>query len=269
MSKTTNLLAMLAKDGPMTTRQMVAAGWSREFLRGTLMRLLDEGRLTSAAIPGAQGGAMIYTAAPPRVPQQKQRKIDVATIADRIPPEQKKGPGGAPRKGPGELRRWTLQELRDHCVITLTGCWEWRLAPGIAPRSEHSRRHVCVVHGGEMWTARRLGYFLMYGKLPAPGLRLSAAKCLNPRCQNPMHCTPLTESEKTLLAAAQGHLNTPHRRAAIAAGKRAASKVGMTMEKAQQIRATEGAAEQHCGQYGISKSMFNRIRKGRAWAEHP
>lgn len=193
----------------------------------------------------------------------------MSTTKNRIPPELHRTAGGRPRKTDEELRRWTLQEIREHCFVTINGCWEWRLRHGVTPKSERAQCYVSAIHGGEMFHVRRLAWILMTGKRPDDGLHVVPTKCGNPRCQNPMHATLLTQAQKTRAAAARGAFSTPERAAAVAAGKRASTKTGMTMEKAEQIRSTQGRADEHCAAFGISKSMFNRIRSGNAWAATP
>lgn len=173
---------------------------------------------------------------------------------------------GRPKMAPEERRAWTLLEIRAHCIVTVTDCWEWRSKPGQTPQTEHALRYVCVKHEGKVMLLRRAAYLLMYGSLPE-GKKIVPAKCMNPRCNNPAHCRPLNESQKGKLAAARGSFATAHRRAAIAAGKQAASTTGMTMEKARRIRGITGRAEDHCHEFGIGKAMFNRIRRGDAWKE--
>jgi hypothetical protein len=173
---------------------------------------------------------------------------------------------GRPKMPTEQRRAWTLPEIKAHCLVTLNECWEWRTKPGTTPATEHSLRYVCVKHEGAVMLLRRVAYKLMYGSLPE-GKKIVPAKCLNPRCNNPMHCRPLTESEKGQLAALRGSFDTPQRRRAIARGKQAATNTGMTMEKARRIRGITGPAEKHCHEFGIGKAMFNRIRGGRAWKE--
>jgi hypothetical protein len=171
-----------------------------------------------------------------------------------------------PRKSPQDLRRWTLAEIRAHCLETVRGCWEWRTRPGVTPRTEHSQRYTCVKHGGQVLPLRRVAYALMFGQAPE-GKSIVPARCNNQRCHNPAHCTPMTESQKGRLAAARGSFSTEQRKQAIAQAKQAASTTGMTLDKARQIRAITGRAEDHCAAFGISKSMFNRIRKNLAWKD--
>lgn len=171
-----------------------------------------------------------------------------------------------PRLPQHQLRVWTIWELRDHCLITLRGCWEWRLRPGIAPSSEHARRYVSVKHEGKVTTARRLAYELTHGPVP-DGMRVVPARCQNPRCQNPWHAKPMTESQKNKLAAERGAFATQERAEAIAKGKQASTRTGMTMEKADRIRRITGRADDHLDEFGICRAMFNRIRRNLAWID--
>lgn len=181
-------------------------------------------------------------------------------------------PPGAPRLKPGrkplpleQRKLWTLPDIREHCRITLTDCWEWKFVGQV---SDHQRRYKCLVHGGQRHSARQVAYLLVFGKLPAADLNLSPAKCLNPHCISPFHCRPVTESEKCLIGSRRGTFATPERARNIARGKQAHnSKLPGGMEAARQIRRTAGAAREHAPMYGISVSMFNAIRRGVAWKE--
>lgn len=166
---------------------------------------------------------------------------------------------------PEQMKRWTLIEIRDRCRVTLTDCWEWKFS---GPVKDHVRRFKQVKHAGKPETVRQVAYMLMYGKRPPEGFKLSPAKCLNPYCNNPMHCRPVTESEKCLIGSRRGTFATPKRAAAIARAKQAANgKLPEGMETARRIRATTGPATVHAPKYGISVSLFNRIRRGEAWKE--
>lgn len=170
---------------------------------------------------------------------------------------------------PEQRKTWTLPMLQACCRVTLTGCWEWCGASGRKPpNSEHLRCHPTVEHAGERLLVRRLAWKLVHGKDAAPDKLIAAVKCGNLRCQNPFHCKPVTEAEKSRLAAQRGSFATPHRCRACAEGKRAHTTTGMTLEKARRIRETKGPAHEHCKAYGISPGMFNRIRSGKAWREY-
>lgn len=166
-------------------------------------------------------------------------------------------------------RAWTLIELRARCFITLKECWEWRTAQRQIPPTEHGRRYPQVAHRGENETVRRLAWQLATGRELEAHLKVAPTKCRNPRCQNPWHNQPMTESERQLLAASEGSFSTPERRRAVAEGRRKSLLAGTKLdwEKVKRIRAIEGAADKHCAEFDISASMFNRVRSGKNWKE--
>lgn len=173
--------------------------------------------------------------------------------------------GGRKPMRPEDLHRWTLVEIRSRCFVTLTDCWEWRLGNGKQSLSEHARNYANVMHGGQMIQVRRVAWELASGRPVPEGMRVVPAKCGNTRCNNPWHNKPMTESAKSKLAAERGSYSTPHRRQAVAEGRRRSAV--LDMDKARAIRAIAGPAHEHCEAFGISASMFNRIRSGKAWKE--
>lgn len=176
-------------------------------------------------------------------------------------------PSGRKPGNPADYRRWTLIEIRGHCFVTVNDCWEWRLAPGKAPSSEHARRYTNVMHGGETVLVRRLAWELANGRSVPQGMRVLPVRCENQRCNNPFHNKPVTEAQKSQLAAARGAFSSPHRRQAVAEGRRRSASAVLDMDKARAIRVMTGPAHEHCTAFGISVSMFNRIRAGKAWRE--
>jgi hypothetical protein len=175
-------------------------------------------------------------------------------------------PGRKPTP-PEQRKHWTLADIRAHCFITVTDCWEYRPSRRHkqGPRQEFTDRFITVHHGGERVLLRRLAWSLVYGPVPE-GKGISPAKCGNPRCHNPMHCKPVTEREKSQLASARGSFSTPHRILACALGKQQSAAAKLDPEKVRQIRAIEGPAYKHCADFGISAGMFNRVRSGKAWS---
>lgn len=164
-------------------------------------------------------------------------------------------------------KRWTLLDLRGRCLVTLSECWEWRLADRTVPTSEHARAYPNVQHDGENIQVRRLTWQLVTGREVPEGMNVVPVKCSNPRCVNPWHNKPVTAAEKGQRAAAEGAFSTPHRRQACAEARRRSAVVVLDMDKARAIRGMTGPAHENCRQFGISASMFNRVRSGKAWRE--
>jgi hypothetical protein len=164
-----------------------------------------------------------------------------------------------------QMKAWTILELRARCFVTVCDCWEWRTAEGKIPPSEHGRRFPNVNHKGENITVRRLAWELVNGRRVPDGMKASPEKCCNPRCQNPWHTRPVTEAQRQQRTAAEGGYSTPARKRAIALGRRKSAVVKLDEDKAARIRSIKGPAHLHCAEFGIDKSMFNRIRRGESW----
>ena len=175
-----------------------------------------------------------------------------------------KRPGRAPM--PLEARkRWTLSEIQSRCRVTLSGCWEWICS---AAASEHERCSKQIEHAGQCMGVRRVSYLLMYGSLPNDGRQIVPAKCMNPRCMNPAHARALTVKEKVAIAIKRGTFVTPERTRHMAKAKQEKfGKLAEGMKTAREIRQIKGPAREHAPKYGISASLFNRIRRGEAWKE--
>lgn len=165
------------------------------------------------------------------------------------------------------MRCWTLQAIKDHCLVTVRDCWEWRTRPGVTPSTEQAKRYVFVSHLGEHMLLRRVGWKLLHGKLPPADKKLVPAVCGNMRCQNPTHCKPLGEKEKTRLAVERGSFDTPERRQAIAEGRRAKGTPRLDMDKARAIRTDPRSGPAVADEYGIHRSLVVRIRANKAWVE--
>lgn len=171
--------------------------------------------------------------------------------------------GGRPPVPIEQRKHWTLLEIRGHCRITVTDCWEWKFNRSV---SEYQQRNKQLGHAGRQLSARQVAFLLVTGGLPADGRQLVPVKCRNPRCINPMHCRPATVKEKVSIAVQRGTFVTPERTRRMVAAKQAlCGKIDM--DQAREIRATEGPAREHAPKYGISTSLFNRIRRGAAWKE--
>lgn len=167
---------------------------------------------------------------------------------------------------------YTLDEIRERCgAEDDSECWDHYVGMhGRPPQTEHNKRYPVVVHGGVVKVlVRRLAWLLAFGEDPPEGTFLVMAKCDNPRCQNPYHAKPMFEKQKCLRAAKRGAFGGIVRRKKIAATKQAAGKLANGMETAREIRADKTPwKEEPWKKYGISQTMFKRIRANKSWVDY-
>lgn len=71
-------------------------------------------------------------------------------------------------------------KLKDSCVITEKGCWEWKLFRKPVPR-----HYGMTSYRGKAWLAHRLTYRLTKGEIPKGMVVMHS--CDNPPCCNPDH----------------------------------------------------------------------------------
>jgi hypothetical protein len=193
-------------------------------------------------------------------------------MTKKKPPEQHKQDGRKPV--PLSQRHvWTLDEIRARCgAEDNEECWDnYRGMHGKIPKTEHGKRFPAVIQGGVIKVlVRRLAWFLAFGEDPPEGSLLVMTKCDNTRCQNPYHAKPMFEKQKCQIAAKKGRLSSIIKRRKIAATRQARhGKLVSGMETAREIRAdTTPWKQEPWKRYGISESMFKRIRANKSWIEY-
>lgn len=168
---------------------------------------------------------------------------------------------------------YTLDEIRARCgAEDDEECWDNYLGMhGQVPKTEHNKRYPVVVQGGVVKVlVRRLAWFLAFGEDPPEGTLLVMAKCDNPRCQNPYHAKPMFEKQKCQIAGKKGSLSSLVKRKKIAAAKRAqVGKLANGMDTAREIRADKTPwKEEPWKRYGISQTMWKRIRANKSWIDY-
>lgn len=110
-------------------------------------------------------------------------------------------------------------------------------------------------------TVRRLVWQHAHG-MPMPGHLRAVCSCREPACVRPEHVRALSTRQIALLCAKEGKFRTAQRRAAIAATKRAQSR--LTPELVERIRAADSGAA-IARELGICKSTASKIRRGESW----
>lgn len=173
---------------------------------------------------------------------------------------------GRPGRPPGVHHSWTLDKIRERCgADDDEECWEdYTGMHGQRPTREHQKCFPSVMHEGKRILLRRLAYRLAFPDKPLDGLFLVMSKCNNTRCQNPHHAKTMTESQKCARAADRGSFGGVVRCMKIAATKQAQGK--LDWGKVAAIRADTTPAKQGpWKKYGISETMWKRIRANRSW----
>jgi hypothetical protein len=154
-----------------------------------------------------------------------------------------------------------LQTIQRRCQ-ECGECWEWR-SDG---KTDHHKRHPQIKVAGKVLLVRRVAYELVHGQIK-DGLRI-VPHCGNPRCINPAHQKAVTESQKGKAAGARGAFSNPARGRKIALHRRQADGVKLTLEQAQEIRASDESGPVLAQRYGVHKSRVNQIKRGMGWKDY-
>lgn len=141
-------------------------------------------------------------------------------------------------------------------VCEETGCW-------LLVGREHRKYtlKVRLLQIGKRVTVGRAGYFLTTGMEP-PSDKFLACTCDTEDCGNPKHRKLITPGGQQK----RGKKRPMVTRVRIAATRRARSPVGMTLELAGEIRCSDETGVAIAARLGISRSLVQKIRSGRAWA---
>jgi hypothetical protein len=188
-------------------------------------------------------------------------------LTTRKPAHERKKPGRKPM-AMEDRKVWTLPMIREHCFVTVTGCWEYRQRRrfNLGPRTKTGERYFALMHKGKPVQVHKLAWMLLTGREVPEGRYICPVKCNNPKCCNPFHTGPVTQSEKQKLASARGAFDTPHRALACALGKQNSPKAKLDPDKVRRIRAmTDISAKAGAAQFGISANVFNKVRNRLSW----
>ena len=147
---------------------------------------------------------------------------------------------------------WLRDYLLGNTVQTADGCMRWAGAMDsgqITARVDGEKLNVRT----ELWR--------LYGKKPLP-----PGFCVRSVCGDPL-CLAREHMVAEARAAAIRNIPRPvHVRAKIAAGKRANSKITMTV--ADEIRASTLSDRVLAEKFGVHPSMVGRIRRGENWLSY-
>jgi hypothetical protein len=143
-------------------------------------------------------------------------------------------------------------------VLEIGDCLEWQGHMG-------GRGTTPVISVNRVAVSIRRAILEERGVILTEGQRCTT-KCNNPRCVNPDHIKVLT-TKQFMSRAAKGRSATVEasRARKIAESHRKHSKI--TMEIAQQIRLDQRPGRLAAPEYGISKSLYDKIRRGESWRD--
>jgi hypothetical protein len=139
-----------------------------------------------------------------------------------------------------ELLRATIM---NKCVVSPSGCWEWKGAKSYGYGMMMRDRQRLRVH--------RLSYELWCGPIPA-GM-VMRHKCDNPSCVNPSHLEPGTQAENI--------------RDIVARNRHGRRK--LTPEQVSEIRASSFGNRELADKYGVGIIAVRRARSGETWTHVP
>lgn len=153
---------------------------------------------------------------------------------------------------------YILNYIKARCDCE-DGCWVWKksLTPTGQPQMKHPNEKRTV-------TVRRIAYEASGKKLqPRNPVR---ATCIEPLCVNPRHLKQMTMQEQCKQVAAKGGWKGAARIAKMANTKRK-TQGKLSMEKAQEIRASDESIDVLAERYGVNRSLILRVRRGIGWQE--
>lgn len=119
-----------------------------------------------------------------------------------------------------------------------------------------------VHHNGKMQAVRRVMWELM-GKKVADGFY--STKCNNKDCINPKHIVLRSKDEHIAYMNSQEF--SIERRLNMTLARRRRDDVRLSEQLAREIRMADGRYEDIGSQYGVTKAVVSRIKRGVYWAE--
>ncbi|GKS91206.1 hypothetical protein [Acidovorax sp. SUPP2539] len=153
----------------------------------------------------------------------------------------------------------TLDQIYSRCE-EVGDCWIWQGA------TSDTGYPIMKRHGGPCLLVRRV-VMQLTNRPPAARQPVTAA-CEDKRCCSPKHLRLSTPSKVGKRAAANGAFSSPARGAKIAAARRAASGVKLTLDQAQEIRLSTESGPVLAERYKIHRSQVNSIKRGEAWKDY-
>jgi len=159
-----------------------------------------------------------------------------------------------------------LELLRERCRIDAeTGCWIWVGAySGGAARVYFLDPISGEARAG---TGTRAAWLLSGGKIPE-GNVVYRSRCSNNSCVNPAHMGCGKRSDWAKAAMSHGVFESNPARAAINTRNSRSRPETIGLEKARQIRMSEGLNIEIAKAFGVSPQTVSKIRRGEAYREH-
>ncbi|MEJ7932562.1 hypothetical protein WG922_21510 [Ramlibacter sp. AN1015] len=152
-----------------------------------------------------------------------------------------------------------IERIRAKCVEE-GDCWIWQGGAGGLQRDQ-PRMHF----NKKKRQVRRVVFTELLGGKLGKGHGVST-KCGTLLCVCPEHMKKTTTSERSKKAGERGDYSTPLRRARVALGKRANSR--LTPEAVREIRASDEAQPVIAARWGICRSTVSQIKLGKTWREY-
>lgn len=159
---------------------------------------------------------------------------------------------GEDRNAPEHLARRLANGLDD---APDDGCWVWQ-------RTANNHGYGTLTINGRQHYAHRLAYELGFGPIPE-GTHL-LHRCDNPRCINPAHLRPGSQSDNMADAVEKGRLIPPIVR--MIGVRNGAAK--LNDQKVVEIRALLGQKVRQreiASRFQVSQTLISRIALGRLW----
>ncbi len=143
----------------------------------------------------------------------------------------------------------TLEKILSNCIDD-GGCMRWQGSLSASAGHPKIRNR----------SGRRVVYEIAFG--PIPPKRFVGLKCECRDCLEPTHMHLVTKSQ----ASQKGNASPGVRlRKAVASAKAHRARGKLTMEQAQEIKASSLSCDEGAERYGVDRTLISKIRRGRAW----
>lgn len=161
-----------------------------------------------------------------------------------------------------------IERIKGRCrVCDETGCWVW--SGGVFQNGNGDRYpKIWSPMLGKSMPGRRAVWLAMGNTIP-PG-HLVHSTCFNPLCVNPDHIACATKKEAGAIISKSGHMRGRVKRQ-LATRRIGRQRSKLTAEMIAQIMADERSCAKVAADFGISKQLVHRVRRGDtlAWLPLP
>lgn len=151
----------------------------------------------------------------------------------------------------------TLDSLHAKCIEE-GDCWLWQ--------GYFGNSVPMVYHNGELVSVRRLVANLI-DRPPNVHHKYLAASCKNRNCVCPNHLIYRTKKQHMSHMAKSSDHQAILRRIKLMNAARKRSITKLTAEKARTIRLDSRSCSKIAKDYGVSKSLIAKVKRGEAWAD--